>query len=108
MKKIITENETIIYPLLEETSEESDGDFCIVVGNNMTLINGYPVDEDDIENIIKGLEVAQDVVNGEIAFSPQLSRAEAAKQFGICAHGIVPGTECYICCPPEKSSISQA
>lgn len=62
MKKVVTENETIIYPMLEETDEELDDEFCIVVGNGMTLIDGRIIEEDDIQRIIDGLEAAQDVI----------------------------------------------
>jgi hypothetical protein len=72
VKKVITENETIIYPFLEETDEEVDDEYCIVVGNGMTLIDGRIIEEDAIAELIKGLEAAQDVIDA--ASSSYLTR----------------------------------
>jgi len=58
MKTVVTENETVIYPMLAEGDVETEEDFCIVLGNTCTLINGRIVDEDDLPKIIQGLEKA--------------------------------------------------
>ena len=62
MKTVISENETIIYPMLSENEVETEVDFCIVVGNPCTLINGRVVDEDDLPKIIAGLEMALKII----------------------------------------------
>lgn len=62
MKTVISENETIIYPMLDETDEETDEDFCIVLGNTCTMINNRIVDEDDLPKIIEGLEKALEIL----------------------------------------------
>ncbi len=62
MKTVISENETIIYPMLSENEVETEVDFCIVVGNTCTLINGRIVDEDDLPKIIAGLEKALEII----------------------------------------------
>lgn len=62
MKTVKTENETIIYPMLAETDEETDEDFCIVLGNTCTMINNHIVDEDDLPKIIEGLEKALEIL----------------------------------------------
>lgn len=61
MKIVTTENETIIYPMLSEVDSETDDDFCIVLGNSCTLINSRMIDEDDLPQIIAGLEKALDL-----------------------------------------------
>lgn len=62
MKTVISENETIIYPMLAETDKETDEDFCIVLGNTCTMINNRIVDEDDLPKIIEGLEKALEIL----------------------------------------------
>ena len=63
VKIIENENETIIYPMLAENDIEQEEDFCIVVGNSMTLIDSRIIDDDDIQKIIEGLELALEVVS---------------------------------------------
>jgi hypothetical protein len=63
MKIVRSENETIIYPILSDTDAETDDDFCIILGNNCTLINSQFVHEDDLPKIIDGLEKALDIIN---------------------------------------------
>jgi hypothetical protein len=62
MKIVVDENETVIYPMLAESDMESEDDFCIVLGNTCTLINGRIVDEDDLTKIIAGLEKAIEII----------------------------------------------
>ncbi len=62
MKKVVTDTETIIYPMLHKTDKETDEDFCIVLGNSVTLINDRIIDEDDIQLIIDALQVAQEII----------------------------------------------
>jgi hypothetical protein len=62
MKTVVNENETIIYPMLAENDAETEEDFCIVVGNSCTMINSRIVDEDDIPQIIEGLEKAIEIL----------------------------------------------
>lgn len=64
MKIVVSENETVIYPLLSQEDQETDEDFCIVVGNTCNLINGYVVDDDDLFKFIKGVEKAIDIIRG--------------------------------------------
>lgn len=61
MKTVVTENETIIYPMLAEGDVETHDDFCIVVGNTSTMINWRFVDEDDLPKIIEGLKKAVEI-----------------------------------------------
>lgn len=62
MKTVISENETIIYPMLSENEVETEDNFRIVIGNTCTLINGRVVDEDDLPKIIAGLEMALKII----------------------------------------------
>ena len=62
MKTVISENEAIIHPMLSENEVETEVNFCIVVGNTCTLINGRVVDEDDLPKIIAGLEMALKII----------------------------------------------
>jgi len=47
----------------DEKTEELDDEFCIVIGNTMTLIDGRIVDEDDLPKIIEGLEKALEITS---------------------------------------------
>lgn len=62
MKIVNNENETIIYPMLEESEKETDDDFCIVLSNTFTMINNRIIDEDDIPKIIESLERATELI----------------------------------------------
>lgn len=62
MKIVENENETIIYPMLDQADVETDEDFCIVLGNTCTMINNRIVDEDDLPKIIEGLEKVLEII----------------------------------------------
>jgi len=62
MKTVVSENETVIYPMLAETDVETDEDFCIVIGNTCNIINGRIVADDDLPKIIEGLEKALEII----------------------------------------------
>lgn len=62
MKIIVGENETVIYPMLDQSDIETEDDFCIVVGATCTMINNRIVDEDDLPKIIEGLERALEII----------------------------------------------
>lgn len=56
MLKIVNENETLYYPMLNKGDEPSDEDFVIVL-SGFIMIGNNIVDEDDLPKIIDTLEL---------------------------------------------------
>ena len=62
MKIVTTETETIIYPMLSETDTETDGEFYIALVDSYTLVNNRVISEEEIPQIIAGLEKALEIL----------------------------------------------
>jgi hypothetical protein len=56
MKIVKTENETVIYPLLNESDIEQEEDYCIAVDRSGIMVDGYMWSNDEIRDVIAGLE----------------------------------------------------
>jgi hypothetical protein len=56
MKIIKTDTEILIYPLLHENWIEQEDDYCIVMDSSGFIVDGRMWNEDEIEEVIEGLE----------------------------------------------------
>ena len=56
MKIVKTENETVIYPLLNESDTEQEEDYCIAVDRSGIMVDGYMWSNDEIRDVIARLE----------------------------------------------------